>query len=61
MREYTLNDIKFNPEPITLCPLGQGDDTDEEVIKTTGKKNRELMERLFREFEERKASGNRIL
>ena len=60
MREYTLNDIKFNPEPITLYPLGQKDDMDEEFLKADGKKNRELMERLFREFEERKVSGNRI-
>ena len=38
MREYTLNDIKFNPEPITLCPLGQKDDVDEEFLKADGKK-----------------------
>ena len=61
MREYTLNDIKYNPDPITLCPLGQKDDVDEEDLKADGKRNRELMERLFREFEERKVSGNRIL
>ena len=39
MSDYTLNDIKFNPTLLTLCPLGQGDNVDEEVIKTTGKKN----------------------
>lgn len=61
MSEYTLNDIRFNPEPLTLCPLGKGDNVDEEIIKAEGKKNRELMKRLFQEFEERKATGNRIL
>lgn len=61
MSDYTLNDIKFNPPPLTLCSLGQGDNVDEEVIKTTGKKNKELMERLFREFDKRKTTGNRIL
>ncbi len=28
MSEYTLNDIKFNPAPLTLCPAGQGDNAD---------------------------------
>lgn len=61
MGEYTLNDIKFNPEPITLCPIGQGDNADKEELKKTFQKNKELMERLERQFNERKVLGQRIV
>lgn len=61
MSEYTLNDIKFNPAPITLCPAGQGDSADEEELKKAFDKNRELMERLERQFNERKMLGQRIV
>ena len=61
MSEYTLNDIKFNPAPITLCPAGQGDDMDEEELQRVFQKNRELMERLERQFNERKLQGQRII
>lgn len=53
MSEYTLNDIKFNPEPITLCPAGQSDDVDEEELRQMFRENKELLERLERQFQER--------
>lgn len=55
MSEYTLNDIKFNPAPITLCPAGQRDDVDEEELKQIFQENKELLERLERQFQERKS------
>lgn len=61
MGEYTLNDIKFNPAPLTLCPIGQGDNADKEKLKKTFQKNKELAERLERQFNERKMSGQRIV
>lgn len=61
MSEYTLNDINFNPAPLTLCPIGQGDNADKEELKRTFQKNRELMERLEQQFNERKMSGQRII
>lgn len=61
MSEYTLNDIKFNPAPITLCPAGQGDNADKEELKKAFQKNKELMERLERQFNERKMQGQRII
>lgn len=62
MSEYTLNDIKFNPNPPTLCRIGEGKDTiSESELREGYRKNREMMERLFREFEERKAAGNQII
>ncbi len=60
MSEYTLNDIKFNPAPYTL-PIGQGDNADKEELKGAFQKNRELMERLERQFNERKMMGQRIV
>ncbi len=44
MSKYTLNDIKFNPAPLTLCPVGQGDNADKEELKKIFQKNKELME-----------------
>ena len=61
MSEYMLNDIKFNPAPLTLCPAGQGDNTDEAELKKIFQKNKELAERLERQFNERKMSGQRIV
>lgn len=61
MNDYTLNDIKFNPAPLTLCPIGQGDNADAEELKMVFQKNKELMERLERQFNERKMSGQRIV
>lgn len=61
MSEYTLNDIKFNPAPLTLCPAGQGDNADAEELQRTFQKNKELMERLERQFNERKVLGQRIV
>ena len=61
MSEYTLNDIKFNPAPLTLCPAGQEDNADKEELKKAFQKNKELMERLERQFNERKLQGQRII
>lgn len=61
MSEYTLNDIKFNPAPLTCCPIGQGDNADEAELKKAFQKNKELAERLERQFNERKMSGQRIV
>ena len=61
MSEYTLNDVKFNPAPLTHCPAGQGDNADKDELKKVFQKNKELMERLERQFNERKVLGQRIL
>lgn len=61
MSEYTLNDIKFNPAPLTLCPAGQGDNADEKELQKAFQKNKELIERLERQFNERKVLGQRII
>jgi len=61
MGEYTLNDIKFNPVPLTLCPVGQEDNADKEELKKTFQKNKELTERLERQFNERKVLEQRIV
>ena len=61
MSEYILNDMKFNPAPLTLCPIGQGDNADKEELKEKFRKNRELMERLERQFNERKMMGQRTV
>lgn len=61
MSEYTLNDIKFNSVPLTLCPIGQGDNADKEELEKAFQKNRELAERLEHQFNERKKSGQRIV
>ncbi len=61
MSEYTLNDIKFNPASLTLCPAGQGDNADKEKLKKIFQKNKELMERLERQFNERKVLRQRIV
>ena len=61
MSDYTLNDIKFNPAPLTLCPAGQGDNADKHELRKMFHKNKELMERLERQFNERKVLGQRIL
>lgn len=56
--EYTLNDIKFNPAPITLCPARQRDDADEEELRQIFQENKKLLERLERQFQERKNNLN---
>lgn len=61
MSEYTLNDVKFNPAPLTLCPTGQEDNADKVELKKTFQKNKELMECLEYQFNERKMLGQRIL
>ena len=62
MSEYTLNDIKYTPAPLTLCPIGQGyDDVDAEEVEKEFQKNRALLERLQRDFNDRKRTGQRIV
>lgn len=61
MKEYTLNDIKFNPAPLTFCPIGEGDNIDEKYLEEAFQKNKELMERLECQFNERKMLGQRIV
>ena len=61
MGDYTLNDIIFNPAPLILCPAGQKDDADEEKLKVTFQNNKELLERLERQYNERKRSGQGIV
>lgn len=50
MSEHTLNDIKFNPAPLTLYSVGWEDNADKDELKKIFQKNKELMERLERQF-----------
>ena len=55
MREYSLNDIGYNPEPVKLLQRGEDVDPswDEEAALERSRKLREQDEQLLREFEER--------
>ena len=61
MSEYTLNDIKYNPTPLTLCAIGTDYKADRKKLDDSFKQNRELMKKLQSEFEQRKLSGARII
>ncbi len=61
MSKYTLNDINFDPAPLSKFVPDPDYKADEEEIKRGYQKNRELMERLQRDFNERKMSGRRIV
>jgi hypothetical protein len=61
MSEHALNDIKFNPAPLTLYSVGWEDNADKDELKKIFQKNKELMEHLERQFNERKVLGQRIL
>ena len=50
MREYTLNDTKFNPEPLTLFEPDPEYKPDEEVLEQGFKKNRELIKEMQKEL-----------
>lgn len=53
--EYTLNDLIYNPGPAEeIRPNAEADpDWDEEASLERSKRNREIGERLLREFRER--------
>ena len=58
---YTLNDIKYDPFPLTEYTPDPDYTIDDEALKVSFKKNRELTERLFQQFEERKRTNQRIV
>ncbi len=55
MRKYSLNDIDFNPEPVTLLKRGEECDPnyDVESAKERSRETWAKLERYEREFEER--------
>ena len=55
MREYTLNDNSFNPDPLTLyVPTGTESQVDNAQLQESFKRNREMMQQMEAEFNERK-------
>ena len=50
MSEYTLNDAKFNPEPLTLFVPDPNYKVDEEKLKRDSQANRERMETFIKDF-----------
>lgn len=46
MREYTLNDIRFNPEPLTLFEPDPNYKPNEEELEQGFEKNRELIREM---------------
>ncbi|MBR1627863.1 MAG: hypothetical protein IJ679_01180 [Lachnospiraceae bacterium] len=46
MREYTLNDIKFNPEPLTLFEPDPEYKPNEEELEQDFRRNRELIKEM---------------
>ena len=55
MRGYSLNDIEYNPEPVTLLRRGEEVDPnfDVEAARERTMRIRERNAQLLREFEER--------
>ena len=55
MRRYSLNDIDYSPEPVTLLKRGEEVDPnyDEEAAKKRSQETWAKLERYEREFEER--------
>ena len=55
MSRYSLNDIDYNPEPVTLFQAGEAVDTDwdEDAALECSRVLRERDEQLLREFRER--------
>ncbi len=52
----TMNDWGYNPSPLKEIPIGQGeipDDVSEEELREGFRRNKELIESLEREYEER--------
>ena len=55
MREYTLNDSSYNPDPLTLyVPTGTESKVDDAQLQESFKRNREMMHQMEAEFNERK-------
>ena len=61
MSRHTLNNVKFDSSPLTLFVPDNDYQADEMELKQSFQRNREMMERLQREFYERKMSGQRIV
>ena len=55
MREYSLNDIGYNPEPVTLLRRGEEIDPnyDEEAAKERSRQRWAKFEQMERDFDER--------
>lgn len=62
MRRYSLNDIGYNTEPVTLLRRGEevDPDYDEEAAMERTRATRMRDEELLRDFEERVRTGNMI-
>ena len=50
MSDYTLNDAKFNPKPLTLFTPDPNYKVDEEKVKRDSKANRESFEKFKKEL-----------
>ena len=63
MRRYSLNDIGYNPEPVTLLRRGEEVDPnyDEDAAMERTRTTRMRDEELLRDFEERVRTGNMIV
>ena len=59
MSKYSLNDIAYDPEPVTLLKAGEevDPDWDEEASLERSRKNREIGQKLLEEFRERVRTG----
>ena len=60
MRKYTLNDIQFNPSPLTLVDLKEDETVNEAELERERRYNKELMEQLENEYSERQRTGQLI-
>ena len=58
MSEYTLNDMKFNPEPLTLFVPDPNYKPDEEKLQKDFKKNRELVKQ-FEQFRKQNQANDK--
>lgn len=60
--EYTLNDLIYNPGPVDeIKPNAEVDPNwDEKASLERSKRNREIGERLLREFREREQTGQLV-
>ena len=54
MSRYTLNDMAFDPEPLTLFEGDPDYKADEEDLKSGFQRNRELMEQFRQEYKRKK-------
>ena len=52
MRKYTLNDLNFNPEPITFFEPDPNYKPDQKAIEESAQKNRELLKEFQNECKE---------